>query len=181
MAHPDPEFSILALGRQLGAMHEREHLLDVLATSRGTEHLGAPLDAHRLAQRHAEQARVAIEGQCEALEDLILASRPDTLADALLLVMVAHSRVNVVAHACDREAAGREQDRVEAALSGALRVIAREAGIPLADVGGEFYAPTWRDPWPDVDVSGVGPDPRCQVDRCTDGSAPTFVVGKAAA
>lgn len=172
MAHPDPDFSIVALGRRLAAMREQEHLLDVLSNHRGQEQPSAPLDAHRLAQRHAERAQEATAAHADALEDLILASRPDSLADALLLVMVAGSRLGVLTRAADPKDADREQDRVEAALLGAVRVMAREAGVTLADVGGRFYAPTWCDPWPDVDLSGAMPDPACQVNLCIDGSGP---------
>ena len=170
MADLDPAFSIVALGRRLGALREREEQLDALAVRLGSEKHGAPMDAHRLAQRHARRDRDAMSARADALEDLILASRPDTLADAVLLVMVAGSRLNLVANLKGSEARGQEQDRVEGALSGALRVIAREAGVPLADVGGQFYASTWADPRPDVDLSSVAADLGCKVDCCIDGS-----------
>ena len=172
MADLDPAFSILALGRRLGAMREREHLLEVLSRELGSEKPQAPLDMHRLAQRHADKAWKALGTHCDALEALILASRPDSLADALVLTLIASSRLTSVAESATEEARDLEQRRVELALSGALRVMAREAGIPLTDLGGRFYASTWCDPWPDVDTSGVLPDQLCQVDLCVDGSGP---------
>lgn len=181
MARSGPDFSILALGRRLGVMREREHLLEELGNQRGHEQPRAPLDAHRLAQRHVKRAQEATAAHADALEDLILASRPDSLADALLLVMVAGSRVETLTNATDPRDAHREQARVEAALLGAVRVMAREAGVPLADLGGRFYVPTWCDPWPDVDLSGVVADPAYHVDTCIDGSGPQPATGRAAA
>lgn len=181
MARPGPDFSILALGRRLGAMREREHLLEVLGNQRGHEQPHAPLDAHRLAQRHAKRAQEATAAHADALGDLILASQPDGLADALLLVMVAGSRLETLTNATDPKDAHREQARVEAALLGVVRVMAREAGVTLAELGGRFYASTWCDPWPDVDLSGVVADPACHVNACIDGSGPQPAAGRAAA
>ena len=172
MADLDPDFSILALGRRLSAMREREHLLEVLSRQLGDEKPQAPMDMRRLAQRHADKAWKAMGTHCDALETLILASRPDSLADALVLTLIASSRLTSVAESATEEARDLEQRRVELALSGALRVMAREVGIPLTSVGGRFYASTWCDFWPDVDTSGVVPDQRCQVDLCIDGSGP---------
>ena len=172
MTHLDPDFSILALGRQLGAIRKQEHLLDVLIIQQGTEQPHAPLDAHRLAQRHAMRAFKAIQAHSDALENLILASRPDSLADALLVAMVVSSRLARLIDTIGSEDTDREQPPLDDALRNVVRVMAREASIPLASVGGAFYASGWCDPWPDVDLSRVMSDSASDLGPCVDGSRP---------
>ncbi len=175
-ALPGSDFSILALGRRLGAMREREHLLDVLGHQVGTEPIHAPLDRRRLAQRHAKKAHAATAANCDALEELILTSRAETLGDALVQAMVASSWLGLLA----KDEEGQTRAKVDASLQGVVRVLARETGLSLAELGGRFYSSTWADPWPDVDVSAVTSDTRADVDCCIDGSTPAENLGRAA-
>ncbi len=127
------------------------------------------MDARRLAQRHASTARTVVEDQCESLEDLILSSRAYDAADALVQVMVASARLDLLATA-STERSEIEEKRLWRALQGATKALAGATGVKLADVGGRFYASTWCDPWPDIDLSDLPVDDGVGCDVALDGT-----------
>ena len=161
--------TIYALGLQLGMMRRESHLLDILTTRMGGEDSNSPMDAKRLAQRHASTAQDAVTEQCYALEDLILSSRAQDAADAVVQVLITAARLDRLTGAPDRASAEAEERRLWRALQGATRALAQATGVQLDDLGGRFYASSWCDPWPEVDLSIVhtGED---SIDRCIDGT-----------
>jgi len=175
MAQPEPGF-IESLARRMRDMQDRAHLLEMLAIQLGPEPTHAPLDARRLAQRHVRKARDATDAHCGALEALILASRAETLGDALAQVMVVSGQLDFLSGEDAAEARAREAARCDAALQGVMRVLGRLHPGGLAALGGQSYSSAWLDPWPDVDVSSVTPCPTW-TGPCVDGST----MGRAAA
>ena len=167
-----PPFSILALGHHLGAMKHEAYLLELLTTRLGSEKTHSPLDATRLEQRQAENARKAVEDHIDALEALLLRSRATCPGDAVVQIMLAAAAIGSV-EASKRDSE-QEDDRLQtahAALQSAMRAVAPAAGVRLVDIGGRYYsASAWCDGWPSPDLSGLEPEIRPAADHCIDGS-----------
>ena len=153
-----PPFSIAALGKRLGAFSHESHLLNVLALKLRREVPDGALDARRLAQRHAASAREAVEEHCAALEDLILRSRAETPADAVVQIMVVGAQLEGIRNNVTERDRDRAQRAAEAGLQSALRVLAPALSVALADVGGVYYESAWCDRWPAVSTAGVQSD-----------------------
>ena len=150
-----PPYSILALGRRLGALRIETDKLEELSIELGEEGAHDPFDASRLARRHAKAAHDATEQHCGALEDLILSSRAEDAQGALVQVLIATCRLHIIAREGEPHT---ERDRVGGALQSAVRALAAALGIKLIEVGGPFYASTWCDRWPAVDAAGIEED-----------------------
>ena len=150
---------IETMARRLRAMEDHKALLDQVTLRLGLEPVG-PIEsgtvpeATRLAQRDARSAMLAVEVHCIALEDLILRSRAETMADAVAQVMVASVRLEVMASIPTEDERDREAGVLRVALKGALRAMASATGIGLTELSGLHNASVWSDPWPDVDVCG---------------------------
>ena len=148
-------FSIAALGKRLAALRHEANLLDVLTVKLGREVQDSPLDARRLAQRHAEAAHLAVEEHCEALEGLILRSRAETPADAVTQIMVVSAQLECIRNGTADDERDQSQRIAYAGLQSALRALATSLSIPLADLGGVYHASTWCDRWPNVITTDV--------------------------
>ena len=151
-------FSIAALGKRLAALRHEGRLLDILTSKLGREVPDSPLDARRLAQRHAASAQEAVEEHCEALEDLILRSRAETPADALTQIMVVSAQLEGIRNGATDERRDHAQRWSEAGLQSSLRALATSLSIPLADLGGVYHASTWCDRWPAISTADVRSD-----------------------
>ena len=123
-----------------------------------------PLNQRRLQQRHTSNAETSLDRHTAALRELILASRPETLVDALVTVMVAANFVRMLEdNAYTEKEVGEIAEKARRALYNAVRAIASVAGVTLAEVGGSSEVGVWCDPWPLIDTGNVAPadGPEC--------------------
>lgn len=165
----NPETPIVALGRDLHLAQEEYDQLETLTLTVGREQPHGLMNAHRLLQRHVETATTVMGDRIEAIENLILASRPTSLADVLVQLMVGAGRLGRIADEDWGDA--HEQEQLGRVMQTALPIIAAAAKITLAEVGGRHYAPVWLEAWPKVGAGSAGATSLGAIDQlCIDGS-----------
>lgn len=166
-------FSIELLGRQLALSEHRYHMVSILSSEIGRENKGPDMvmDAATLRQRHAEHAETASSNHNYALQELIMNSRPVTLADVVVQLLVTHSWTDRLDRSEDGD---KVAEIVERVIAQAAHCIARHAGLRMADVGGASFADSSCDRWPDVDISRVADDMPRAWRTAMDGTVPEW-------
>ena len=147
---------IETLARRLRAFEDQHDRIDRAIVQRGgKETRTRNLDAADLAGRDADAALEATWRHCDALHNLILRSRAETMADAIAQAMIVSVRIETMVDLPDELERAKEAGILRDALQGAVRAMAQTSGISLTELSGRTNASVWCDPWPVVDVSDV--------------------------
>ena len=110
--------------------------------------VGLDMDIIAAARQVARVAACDEYDEIEDLEDAIAATKARFLAEAIPQVLLALADVRTLeADVEDRAFATALVGRITRCLHSAATVMAAEAGVPLSQIGGEYWASQWNDPW----------------------------------